>query len=499
MGHIKSQTIKGSIFSYLGVILGFAISGLILPRILTTGENGLLKLLIAWSALFAQFGTLGFAHATGRLFSVFRDEKSNHHGFFALTAIVSLAGFAASMLAFWLLLNPIIEDSQQNSALFIHFIDFLVPLIFFTLLYLMLDVYFKMLFKTVIGTFVKEFLLRIFILISIGLYYFNIVDFKGFITAYVIANSLPGIILLAILIQSEKLKWKPDLAFLTPELKKSLGSMSFYGIILGFSGIMIFNIDSIMISRMVGIEATGIYAITYFFGTLIIIPSRSLRKIAGTVLAEAWLKQDMKTIAEVYYKSSITQTVIGVLIFIGLWANIHNVFQILPAEYQAGMWVIFFIGLTNLIEMSSGVSDILIQTSRDYRYAAFLNIVFLLFVLIFNYLFISIFGLVGAAIANSIAFALNSLLRYWFIYKRYKIYPFSGKHLVVLGIGLMVYVINLLLPPLKPYLLDIALRSLLITFVFVLAIYRLRVSEDISTTIEKSLIQVRKMMQKLKV
>lgn len=363
----------------------------------------------------------------------------------------------------------------------------------------MLDVYFKMLFKTVIGTFVKEFLLRIFILISIGLYYFNIVDFKGFITAYVIANSLPGIILLAILIQSEKLKWKPDLAFLTPELKKSLGSMSFYGIILGFSGIMIFNIDSIMISRMVGIEATGIYAITYFFGTLIIIPSRSLRKIAGTVLAEAWLKQDMKTIAEVYYKSSITQTVIGVLIFIGLWANIHNVFQILPAEYQAGMWVIFFIGLTNLIEMSSGVSDILIQTSRDYRYAAFLNIVFLLFVLIFNYLFISIFGLVGAAIANSIAFALNSLLRYWFIYKRYKIYPFSGKHLVVLGIGLMVYVINLLLPPLKPYLLDIALRSLLITFVFVLAIYRLRVSEDISTTIEKSLMQVRKMMQKLKV
>lgn len=99
MGHIKSQTIKGSIFSYLGVILGFAISGLLLPRILTTGENGLLKLLIAWSALFAQFGTLGFAHATGRLFSVFRDEKSNHHGFFALSAIVSLAGFAASMLA----------------------------------------------------------------------------------------------------------------------------------------------------------------------------------------------------------------------------------------------------------------------------------------------------------------------------------------------------------------------------------------------------------------
>jgi len=492
MGQIKNQTIKGSVFSYMGVILGFAISGLLLPRILSTGENGLLKLLIAWSALFAQFGTLGFTHTTGRLFSVFRDEKSHHHGFFALSAIVTLAGFVAAMLGFWLLLDPIIEDSQKNSALFVNYMGFLVPLIFFTLLYLMLDVYFKMLFKTVIGTFVREFLLRIFILASIGLYYFNIIDFNGFITAYVIANSLPGLILLAVVLVNEKIRWKPDMSFLKPELRQSLISMSFYGIILGFSGIMIFNIDSIMISRMVGIEATGIYAITYFFGTLIIIPSRSLRKIAGTVLAEAWLKQDMKTIAQVYTKSSITQTTIGMLIFVGLWANIHNVFEILPAEYAAGMWVIFFIGLTNLIEMSSGVSDILIQTSKEYRYAALLNILFLAFVIIFNYLFISIFGLIGAAIANSIAFALNSILRYWFIYHRYKIHPFMRQHLYVLGLGLLVYGINLLLPPFEPYIIDIAVRSALITFVFTLAVYRLRISEDISSTIEKSINQIRK-------
>ena len=63
MGKIKDQTIKGSIYSYLGVGLGFIISGLVLPKLLTTGENGLLNLLLAYSSLFAQFATLGFGNA----------------------------------------------------------------------------------------------------------------------------------------------------------------------------------------------------------------------------------------------------------------------------------------------------------------------------------------------------------------------------------------------------------------------------------------------------
>ncbi len=58
MGKIKDQAIKGSVYSYLGVLLGFAISGLILPRLFSTAENGLINLLIAWSSLFAQFATL---------------------------------------------------------------------------------------------------------------------------------------------------------------------------------------------------------------------------------------------------------------------------------------------------------------------------------------------------------------------------------------------------------------------------------------------------------
>lgn len=480
MGHIKQQTIKGSVFSYLGVLLGFAISGLLLPELFSTAENGLIKLLIAYSSMFAQFATLGFTYATGRLFSYFRDEKTNHHGFLGLTMLVMLVGFFISIISFYFLTDFMLTDSKGSSALLSEYLIFLVPLIFFTLLYLMLDSYFKMLFQTVIGTFVKEFLLRILILASIALFYFGIFDFREFILAYVIANSLPGLILLVYVLFSEKVKWKPDFTFIGKDLKRALTSMSFYGIMIGFSGIMILNIDSIMISRMVGIEATGIYAITYFFGTLIIIPSRSLRKIAGTILAEAWLKNDMETIASVYRKSSINQLIIGVLIFIGLWGNIHNVFEILPEEYRAGIWVIFFVALTNLIEMTSGVSEIMIQTSKNYRYGAFLYAIFLVFIVVFNYIFIKSMGLVGAAVANALSFTIYNLMRYIYIYKNYQMQPFSKKHVYAVLTGIFVYSGSLLLPVMDHYILDIAVRSSLMVLVFGLIVYKLGLSEDIN-------------------
>lgn len=483
MGQIKVQTIKGATYSYIGVLLGFAISGLLLPKLLSPGENGLLKLLIAYSSLFTQFATLGFSTATGRLFSHFRDEKSNHRGFIGLTLMVLMLGFVLAMLTFFLLKENII--AEEKSDLFANYILFLIPLIFFTLLYYMLDVYFKMLFKTVIGTFVKEFLLRILILISILLFFLNIIDINGFIIAYVIANCMPGLILLVALFVNGKVNLKPDWKFIDKKLARSLASMSFYGIVLGFSGVMVINIDSIMISRMVNIDATGIYAITYFFGTLVVIPSRSLRKIAGTVLAEAWHKNNPEVIAAVYRKSSINQLIIGTLIFVGLWGNIDNVFQILPPEYVPGMYVIFFIGLTGLIEMTSGVGELMIQTSRDYRIGAWMNILFLFFVVIFNYIFIHAFGLVGAAMANALAFATNSSIRYIFIYKRYGMHPFSIAHVYTLLIGITVFGLSKLLPTFSSFLFDIAVRSTLIASVFLLLAYYFQLSPDINESIQQ--------------
>lgn len=484
MGKIKEQTIQGTVYSYLGVLLGFAVSGLMMPKFFTTAENGLISVLISWSALFGQLATLGFGNATGRLFSWFRDEKSRHHGFSALMLMVGLAGFLLTMVLLFFARPFMLQNSAGEQSALADYFLFLVPLSFFTMLYLLLDVYFKMLYRTVIGTFIKEFLLRLLVTVSLALFYFGVIDFEGFILVYVIVNCIPAVILFVMLAVQEGVQWKPDTGFLDKGMVRSLVSMSFFGIIVGFSNVLVLSVDRIMVERMLGMEAAGIYAITFFFGTLVVIPARSLRKIAGTLLAEAWKNNDHKQIEEIYNKSIVNQLIMGTLIFVGVWSNIHNVFEILPAAYEPGKWVIFFVALSGLVEMSSGVSEILVQTSIYYRFSALLNALFFVLIVVFNFVFIQLFGLVGAAIANVVAYFLTNIIRYLYIYQKTSLRPFHLNHLITLALGAAVYFIVAQMPVIKPFMLDILIRSSLISLMYVVPVYFLKLSEDLNALID---------------
>ena len=87
-----------------------------------------------------------------------------------------------------------------------------------------------------------------------------------------------------------------------------------------------------MINHIVGTSLTGIYAITSYFGALVSIPSRGFVRIGASVIANAFKENDLDTIGDIYHRSCLTQFVIGVLILLGLWLNIDNVFQG-PAQF----------------------------------------------------------------------------------------------------------------------------------------------------------------------
>jgi len=71
LGIIIKQSVKGTIYTYIGVVLGFATTGILLPRIYSTDQVGLIKIIVAYATLVAQFGTLGFNGIAIRLFPFF--------------------------------------------------------------------------------------------------------------------------------------------------------------------------------------------------------------------------------------------------------------------------------------------------------------------------------------------------------------------------------------------------------------------------------------------
>lgn len=448
LGIIQQQTIKGTIITYFGVFVGFITGGWLLPNYLSPEENGILHLLVAYSLGFATFATLGINAVSNRLFPYFRNPETKHNGYFFILLIVSIAGFILSVIAFLCLKPLIIKSGLEKSTLFINYIFYIIPLTFFTLIFLVLDIYYAVLFKAVKGIFIKEFLQRIFILIAILFVVFKVFDFEYFLFAWVIALSLPGIILLINLIIDKQFILKPKFSHLSSELIKSMISVGAFGIVVAFSNILIQYVDRLMINSMLGLAETGIYGVAFFYGLLIIMPVRALNKISTVVIADAWKRNDLKIINNIYFSTTINQLIIGLLVFIGIWANIDNIMRILPEEYAEGKYVIFYIGLANLFVMASGVNGPILSTSKHFKVLTYFVICFGILIVITNFIFIKLIGISGAALASAISSFLYCLLRYVFLYKKYKMQPYRHKHLIIVLFGIISFLAGYFVPDL---------------------------------------------------
>jgi O-antigen/teichoic acid export membrane protein len=488
LGIVQKQAIKGTIYTYIGVILGFVTTGVLFPRILKTEQIGLLNVIVSYALIIAQLASLGFISATTRMFTFFRDKKERHHGFIFLALLITTAGFILALIVFYFIKPVLIEKSLEKSYLFAEYINYLMPLVAFILYFNILDNYYKVLFNAVIGTFLKELFQRLLILIGIILFYFSVIDFNQFFIVYIVCFGFPTLIIILWLIKEGQFNLKPQINFLTRDLTRTMTMMSLFGIISASSGVISINIDRILIDDIMGLGATGVYATAFFFATLVILPSRPLLKISSTVIADAWRENDTVTLYKIYHKSCLNQLIIGLLILIGLWVNINNIFyHILPPSFEAGRYVILLIGISFLFDMAIGVNTALVANSRYYKVSTLYMIAWVVLIILTNLILIPRFGIVGAAIAAVISKLIVDSLSVVFVYVKFKMFPYNYKFLVVLGIGGLAYFAGYLIPRMNHFILDIFIRSSIVTVIYISMVLALRLSDEMNHNFNKTL------------
>jgi len=484
LGIIQKQSIAGTIYSYIGVALGFITVAILFPRILSTEEVGLLRVIVSYAILFAQFAGLGFSAVSIKMFPHFRDPDKKHHGFLGLSLLVPLVGLLIALITYLALKPFIIDQSQDKSALFNEYFYYVIPLIVFTLLFVVFDTYFRILYNAVKGIFYKEVIQRVIILAVILLYFFQLINFQWLVVLYVLAMITPTILMFISLIRTKQLHLKPDFKFISRDLRNEMISVGFFGMLSSFSGVLVMNIDVLMINEMIGLSAAGIYTITFFFGTLILVPLRTMGKISSVVIADAWKANDLQTISKIYRKSSISLSVVGLLLFIGIWSNIDNVFYMIKPDYLPGKMVIFFIGIANLFDIALGVSPHIIVNSKYYKYLSYFLFGFAILIVVTNLLLIPVYGIVGAAIASMFSKFVFNLVKYLFLYYKFRLQPFTFKFVLLVMIALGSYWISTFLPAFSNYIVDIILRSGLIFILFMVPVYYLSISDDINERID---------------
>lgn len=491
MGIIIKQTIKGTIFSYLGVLIGFLTVNIIQPHALTVEQVGLTGILGSFSLMFAQFSILGF-NGTARYFPYFRSEENKHHGYLFLACAVSFLGIILFAILAYVFKNEIISEKSQKSPLFETYYWYLIPLTLFTLFFNVFDLYARMLYNITLGLILKEFTKRIFILVSILLIYFKLVSFPVFMVLWLLANIIPTVLIVIRLIKNKQLHLKPDLKFLDKNITKKLINISFFAIITGSAPLIIQNIDTYIIFKKFGLGEAGIYTIAFFFATVISLPSRSLYSISYTIVAESWKTNDLKNIKSVYEKSCINQLISALFIFVIIWANIDNIFKVLPPVYAGGKYVIFFVSLGFLVDSATGINGVILATSKYFKYDSLFNVMLVGVTVLANLLLIPIYGITGAAIASAITFLIFNLFRFVFILIVYQMQPFNYNTLLCILLGVLVYYLpRFIIPKMDNFMVDVFVRTSFITLIYGLAIYYLNLSEDITIIVKKYLLKLK--------
>jgi O-antigen/teichoic acid export membrane protein len=263
-----------------------------------------------------------------------------------------------------------------------------------------------------------------------------------------------------------------------------MASLSFFGLLNGFSGFSVLQIDRLMVNSFLNSAATGIYSTTFQFGILITLSSRGLTKIATAIISDSFLNRDLKKIDEIYSKSCINQFIVGLFVFLVIWTNETLIFHILPYEYKIGKWVIFIIGLGQLIKMAGGTNDIVIMYSKHYRWVSIFLVLFLFFIILFNYILIPVYGLTGAALASLIAISFHQIMKFAFLKVIYNFQPYNRKFLYAIITAFFSYMMAMIISsPFNIFYVDSVIKTIVASVLYLSIIYFSKLSPDINKAI----------------
>jgi O-antigen/teichoic acid export membrane protein len=482
---IKKQTIKGSIFSYIGAILALVNNGILFPRILSQDQIGILNWLIAISLIFSQASCLGFNNITDRLFPYFRSSSKYHNGYPSLMIFVGFIGIIVSSLVFYF------TNERYSNDLTHEYIYYVFPLLFFGTYYNLFDAYNKTSYDAVSGTFFRDIVFKLLNMLALLLMYLGLINFSIFSKIYVAAFCLPAILLFFLLLYKNNIGFSRLNFKLFQSYKGQMFNLSVFGIFNSFSNSFAVQIDRIMIVGYLSYAENGIYATMANFGVLISMPLRSLTKISTTVISEAWKNKDKTMIMSIYKNSSINQFVVACFLYIGLISNTDFIFELVTDSYLPGHKVLIFIGAAHILHMLSGVNGVIIQTSEKYKYQSFFLAIFALLLIITNMIFIPLYGIVGAASASFISVFIYSLLKFIFVYKWFGMQPFSLKYIYVVIISFVLLYLSLTYIDLDNAYLNLLLRGFFITVLYFLFCYKLNISKDINQIVNKWLKKIK--------
>ncbi|HEY8389040.1 MAG TPA: oligosaccharide flippase family protein [Parasegetibacter sp.] len=443
MGNIRKQSLFSSGIIFIGFLVG-ALNTYLFTKGdgFTLEEYGLTRIFFDMGQTFFAIASLGVIPVIYKFFPYFKYNLPDHENdLLTWCLLAGLIGFVL-LLGGGILMEPlIVRKFIGRSPLIVEYYYWIFPFTFFLLFYSILECYTWQLKKTIFPNFLRETGLRLLTTVIIALKISHIISYDTFVKLF---SLLFGAILVALIVYMIRLK-SFHFTFRISRVSRKFFKKMFTLVFLTYSGVIITvlaqTLDGIFIASFQGLADAGIFTLATYITSLIMIPQRGLQPISIPVLSKAWKDKNMGEIDRIYRRSSINLLAIGLFLFLNIWLNMADaiIFFGLKPEFLLGMTAVLVMGISKLIDLGTGVNNLIITTSIYWRFE-FYSGVFLLGISIpANYFLIKHYGITGAAFSNLISLTLYNAVRIYFLWYKYRLQPFSPKTVYVVLLAVCCY------------------------------------------------------------
>ncbi|GGD98591.1 lipopolysaccharide biosynthesis protein [Planktosalinus lacus] len=482
MGIVIKQSVQNTFSTYLGFGVGAINTLFLYTNFLTDEYYGLVGFLLSAATIMMPLMAFGVHNTLIKFYTSYKTagEQQNFVTtmlFLPLLLIlpIGLIGYISyeTITNFLAKENAIIEDYTWIIYLTA------ISMAYFEIFYAWARI--KM--QSATGNLLKEVFHRVVIMILLFGVYFELVSVHLFIWLLVAVYFLRMLIMFVFALRLNF----PKLAFRIPHNIIPVLKYSFLIIIAGSVSLLLLDIDKVMLGKLIPIENVAYYNVAIFIATVIAVPARSMHQITYPLTAKFINEKSSDKLKELYVKSSLTLFIVSGLLFLLIVLNIKELYTLLPEEYATGLFVVILISSSKLLDNLMGINNAILYNSEYYRLTIVLGVLLAILTIVLNLVFIPILGMEGAAIATVISLLLYSFAKIAVVNVKFKMHPFTfetGKTFLLILITTFAFffwdfnfhsVMNILL------------KSLLISVLYLLVVYKGKLSEDISDFMKRFL------------
>ena len=484
MGIVLNQSLKNTVITYLGFGIGAINTLYLYPVFLGATYYAVTNYILSAANVIMPLFAIGMQNTLVKFYSQCKTEEERGR-FLSFTVLfpfllcipIGIIGlfFFDDLVYFVSKKNPVVQT-------FIWLIPFTgLCMAYFEIFYAWARVHMH----SVFGNFIKEVGLRLFSLFAIVGVYFNWISIVDFVY---VTSGIYFLALIVTMLYAFKIK-RPNFQFYIPTNVKDILEYTFYIILSGSVANLLLDGDKLMLNQYLVIENIAYYSVATYIALVISVPSRAMHQIVYPITAKLMHENKYEELNALYKKTSINLQIVGGFVMLCIFVNISQLYEIVPKEYSGGIIVVFMIGLSKYFDLILGNNNAIIFNSKYYRTVLFLGLFLVLITIVLNRIFIPLYGIMGCAFATLLSITLYSLAKLLFVVKRMHLYPFTKETVTSLVVTAVLFLAFYFWEfPLYP-LIGIALKSIILTVVYLYVNYKLVISKEINGIIDKVLLK----------